>query len=123
MSMTKQQLKNSMKLLRKTCLGKSGVEEDKIQGIMKGIFIEEKEVMCYIACVYQMSQIVKNNKLNYDASLKQVDLMYPNEMKESAKRSIEICKDVATKYEDLCESSYWTSKCIYESDPKNFLFP
>lgn len=37
---------------------------------------------------------IKNNKLSYEASLKQVDLMYPPEMKDAVKKSIENCKDV-----------------------------
>nr|QGH51243.1 putative odorant binding protein 7 [Conopomorpha sinensis] len=121
-AMTRQQLKNSGKMLRKNCLTKIGVEEDMINGIEKGKFIEDKQVMCYIACVYQLTQVVKNNKLNYEASMKQVDMMYPPEMKEPVKATIELCKDVSKKYKDLCEASYWTAKCMYENDPKNFIF-
>nr|BAV56789.1 odorant binding protein 2 [Ostrinia furnacalis] len=121
-AMTRQQLKNSGKMLRKNCLTKTGVAEDLISGIEKGKFIEDRNVMCYIACIYQMTQVVKNNKLNYEASIKQVDMMYPNDLKESVKKSIEKCKTVSDKYKDLCEASYWTAKCIYEDNPKDFIF-
>nr|ALS03859.1 odorant-binding protein 11 [Ectropis obliqua] len=121
-AMTKEQLRKTGKMLRKQCLGKVGVEEEKISQIEKGKFIEEKDVMCYIACVYQMTQIVKNNKLSYESALKQVDLMYPADMKASVKASIENCKDVSKKYKDVCEASYWTAKCLYDDNPKDFMF-
>nr|AVJ51938.1 odorant binding protein 1 [Depressaria falkovitshi] len=121
-AMTRQQLKNSSKMLKKNCMAKNQVTEDQIGEIEKGKFVEEKAVMCYIACIYQMSQVIKNNKLNYEASIKQVDVMYPPEMKEATKKSVENCKDVAKNYKDICEASYWTAKCIYEDNPKNFIF-
>ncbi|XP_050344018.1 general odorant-binding protein 72-like [Nymphalis io] len=122
-SMTRQQLKNSSKMLKKNCMGKNDVTEDLVGDIEKGKFIQDKNVMCYIACIYQMSQIVKNNKLNYEASIKQVDIMFPVDMKDAMKSSIEKCKDISKKYKDICEASYWTAKCIYEDNPKNFVFP
>ncbi|RVE46998.1 hypothetical protein evm_008382 [Chilo suppressalis] len=88
-AMTRQQLKNSGKMLKKNCMGKNQI---------------------------------KNNKLNYEASLKQVDIMYPAELKESAKKSIENCKHISNKYKDICEASYWTAKCMYEDNPKDFVF-
>ncbi|GBP31820.1 General odorant-binding protein 72 [Eumeta japonica] len=116
-AMTRQQLKNSGKLMKKTCMPKNDVTEDQVGEIEKGKFIEERNVMCYIACIYQMSQIVsaerigyvkdvmkvmklegivmvKNNKLNYDATIKQVDLLYPPDMKEAVKAAITKCRDV-----------------------------
>ncbi|KOB70795.1 Antennal binding protein 2, partial [Operophtera brumata] len=72
-TMSLQQLKNTGKMLKKQCISKTGATE-------------EKNVMCYIACVYQMSQIV--------TSIKQVEMMYPPELKEAAKASIDNCKDI-----------------------------
>ncbi|XP_013191567.1 general odorant-binding protein 72 [Amyelois transitella] len=120
--MTRAQLKNSGKMLRKNCLAKVKVEEELIADIEKGKFIEDKDVMCYIACIYQMTQVVKNNKLSYEAAIKQVDLMYPAEIKEAVKKSVTNCKDIPKKYKDLCEASYYTAKCIYEDNPKDFIF-
>nr|QRF70931.1 odorant binding protein [Semiothisa cinerearia] len=121
-AMTREQLKKTGKMLRKQCLAKVDVEEDKISQIEKGKFVEEKEVMCYVACIYQMTQIVKNNKLSYESAIKQVDLMYPADMKASVKSTIEKCKDVSKKYKDVCEASYWTAKCMYDDNPKDFIF-
>ncbi|XP_075977202.1 general odorant-binding protein 72-like [Anticarsia gemmatalis] len=121
-SMTRQQLKGSGKLLKKSCMPKNDVTEDQVGDIDKGKFIEDRNVMCYIACVYSLSQAVKNNKILHDAMLKQVDMMFPAEMKEPVKAAIESCRGVAKTYKDICEASYWTAKCIYDYDPSNFVF-
>nr|UDM59890.1 putative odorant binding protein 1 [Corcyra cephalonica] len=110
--MTRQQLKNSGKLMKKSCMPKNDVTEEEVGQIEQGKFIEERKVMCYIACVYSMSQAVKNNKLNSEAVLKQVDMMFPPELKEPVRASVVHCKDVSKKYKDLCEASYWTAKYV-----------
>nr|QGH51238.1 putative odorant binding protein 2 [Conopomorpha sinensis] len=122
-AMTRQQLKNSGKLMKKTCMPKNDVTEEQIGEIEGGKFLEERNVMCYIACIYSVTQVVKNNKLSYDAVIKQIDTMFPAEMKDAVKATALKCKDVAKKYKDLCEASYWTAKCMYDADPKNFIFP
>ncbi|RVE47000.1 hypothetical protein evm_008384 [Chilo suppressalis] len=122
-SMTRQQMKNSGKMMKKSCMPKNDVTEEQVGEIDQGKFLEEKNVMCYIACIYQMTQVVKNNKLNYDAVIKQVDMMFPAELKEPVKAAAAHCKDVGKKYKDICEASYWTAKCMYDFDPKSFVFP
>ncbi|CAD0197740.1 unnamed protein product [Chrysodeixis includens] len=91
--------------------------------ISKGKFIEERNVMCYIACVYKMGQTIKGNTVNYDMMIKQVEMIFPADIKAPVKEAIESCRPVAKKYKDVCEVSYWTAKCIYEHGPENFLFP
>ncbi|KAG7302154.1 hypothetical protein JYU34_013626 [Plutella xylostella] len=122
-AMTRQQLKNSGKMMKKSCMPKNDVTEEQVGDIEKGHFIEERNVMCYVACIYSMSQLVKNNKLNYESVIKQVDMMFPPELREPTKAAAEKCKDVVKKYKDLCEHSFWTAKCMYDVDPKNFVFP
>ncbi|CAG4961923.1 unnamed protein product [Colias eurytheme] len=102
---------------------KNNVTEDQVGSIDQGNFIEERNVMCYIACIYSMGQVVKNNKISHDAMIKQVDMMAPPEMKDPLKAAIEKCKGVAKKHKDICDASYWTAKCLYEADPVNFIFP
>nr|BAV56795.1 odorant binding protein 8 [Ostrinia furnacalis] len=121
--MTRQQLKNSGKLMKKSCMPKNDVTEEQVGEIEQGKFIEDRNVMCYIACVYSMTQVVKNNKLSYEAVLKQVDMMFPPEMKDAVKAAATQCKDIAKKYKDICEASYWTAKCMYDFDAENFVFP
>ncbi|KAG6440979.1 hypothetical protein O3G_MSEX001624 [Manduca sexta] len=123
-AMSRQQLKNSGKMMKKSCIPKNDVTEDEVGQIEQGKFIEDRRVMCYIACIYTMTQVVvKNNKLSYDAIVKQVDMMFPPEMRTAVKTAAENCKDIAKKYKDICEASYWTAKCMYDFDSKNFVFP
>ncbi|CAK1543057.1 unnamed protein product [Leptosia nina] len=109
-AMTRQQLKNSGKLMKKSCMPKNDVTEDQVGQIEQGKFIEERNVMCYIACVYTMTQVIKNNKISYDAVIKQVDTMFPPEMRDAVKAAAANCKDISKKYKDICEASYWTAK-------------
>nr|XP_049700405.1 general odorant-binding protein 19a-like [Helicoverpa armigera] len=121
--MTRQQLKNSGKLMKKSCMPKNDVTEEEVGDIEKGKFIESRNVMCYVACIYTMTQVVKNNKLSYEAVIKQVDMMFPAEMRDAVKAAATSCKDITKKYKDLCESAYWTAKCMYDYDAENFVFP
>ncbi|XP_028025254.1 general odorant-binding protein 72-like isoform X1 [Bombyx mandarina] len=122
-AMTRQQLKNSGKIMKKTCMPKNDVTEEEIGQIEQGKFLEQRNVMCYIACIYTVTQVVKNNKLSYDAVIKQVDVMFPAEMRPAVKAAAENCKDISKTFKDICEASYWTAKCMYDFDPKNFVFP
>nr|AGM38613.1 odorant binding protein [Chilo suppressalis] len=122
-SMTRQQLKNSGKLLKKACIPKTNVSEEQIRDIDKGKFIGEKKIMCYIACIYTMSQAIKNNKIQHDVMIKQVETMFPNDIKESAKFAIQQCRGIAKQHKDICEAAFWTTKCLYDADPATFIFP
>nr|AXF48753.1 odorant-binding protein ABP3 [Lobesia botrana] len=68
--------------------------EDKVGKIEQGVFIEEKNVMCYVACIYKTIQVVKNEKLNREMIAKQIDILYPAEMKAAVKKSVAKCIDV-----------------------------
>nr|AVZ44704.1 odorant binding protein 4 [Grapholita molesta] len=122
-AMTRQQLKNSGKMMKKSCIPKNDVTEEQVGSIEQGKFIEERNVMCYIACIYTMTQVIKNNKINHDAVTKQIDTMFPADMRVAVKATVDKCKDVSKKYKDICEASYWTAKCMYDADPANFIFP
>ncbi|KAJ8720187.1 hypothetical protein PYW07_012230 [Mythimna separata] len=122
-AMTREQVKSSGKMIKKTCSVKNNLSEDQVKDVDKGNFIEDKNFMCYVACVYKMGQTIKGNTINHDMMLKQVEMMFPTEMKAPVKAAIEHCRPVAKKYKDVCEAAYWTAKCTYEFDPANFMFP
>nr|AXF48754.1 odorant-binding protein ABP4 [Lobesia botrana] len=58
--MSREQLKKTLTMTKKQCMPKAGVTEDKVGKIEQGVFIEEKNVMCYVACIYKTIQVVKN---------------------------------------------------------------
>ncbi|XP_039756858.1 general odorant-binding protein 72-like isoform X1 [Pararge aegeria] len=122
-AMTMKQIKSTGKMMRKTCQPKNNVADEKIDPLSEGVFIEEKEVMCYVACIMKMANAVKNNKLNYEAAMKQADLLFPEEIKQPAKDAITACKKVSESYKDICEASFYVTKCIYNHNPAIFYFP
>nr|AOG12875.1 odorant binding protein [Eogystia hippophaecolus] len=95
---------------------------DQVGHIDQGIFVENHNVMCYIACIYKLTQAVKNNKLNLDLLIKQIDILYPTDLKEEVKKSVYACIHVQDNYDDMCEAIFYTTKCFYEFDPKYFIF-
>ncbi|XP_041981621.1 uncharacterized protein LOC121735019 [Aricia agestis] len=121
--MTMKQLKATAKTMRKSCQPKNNVSDEKIDPINEGVFYEEKEVMCYMACIMKMANAIKNNKLSYDSAVKQVDLLLPEELKEPAKAALAACRKVAEGYKDICEAAFHTTKCIYNFNPDIFFFP
>uniref|UniRef100_A0A0K8TW06 Antennal Binding Protein X n=1 Tax=Epiphyas postvittana TaxID=65032 RepID=A0A0K8TW06_EPIPO len=121
--MSRAQLKKTMTVMKKQCMPKVGVAEDKVAKIEQGVFPEERNVMCYVACIYKTIQVVKNNKLNKELISKQIDIMYPPEMKAAVKKSVAKCVDIQDNYEDECERVFYATKCLYEDDPPNFIFP
>nr|QGN03656.1 putative odorant binding protein 28 [Conopomorpha sinensis] len=122
-SMTMKQIRQTGKMMRKTCQPKAEATDAQIDPIKDGIFIEEKETMCYMACIMKMANAIKNGKLNYEAAMKQADLLLPDEIKEPAKAAITACRKVADSYKDICEASFHTTKCIHKENPEIFYFP
>ncbi|CAK1582856.1 unnamed protein product [Parnassius mnemosyne] len=122
-AMTMKQLNSTGKMMRKSCQPKNNVEDAKIDPINNGVFIEEKEVMCYIACIMKMANAIKNGKINYEAAIKQADLLLPDEIKEPAKAAITACRKVSDSYSNICEASFYVTKCIHRENPSVFFFP
>nr|QCF41935.1 odorant binding protein [Athetis dissimilis] len=122
-AMTMKQIRNTGKMMRKSCQPKNNVEDEKIDPIAEGVFIDEKEVKCYMACIMKMANTIKNGKLNFDAAIKQADLLLPDEVKEPAKEAILACKKAADPHKDICDASFHVTKCIYNQNPGIFYFP
>ncbi|XP_068630235.1 general odorant-binding protein 72-like [Battus philenor] len=123
LSMSREQLKKTLTVMRKQCMPKHGVTNEEVGNIEKGVFIEKHNVMCYVACIYKTTHVVKNDRLNKDMILKQIDILYPQDLKDSVKKNVAICVDIQNNYEDPCEDIFSAAKCLYEADPPNFIFP
>uniref|UniRef100_D2SNQ6 Odorant binding protein n=1 Tax=Heliothis virescens TaxID=7102 RepID=D2SNQ6_HELVI len=90
--MTMKQIRNTGKMMRKSCQPKNNVSDEQIDPIAEGVFNEDKEVKCYMACIMKMANTIKNGKLNYEAAIKQADLLLPDDIKEPAKEAITACR-------------------------------
>lgn len=85
---------------------------------------------------------MKKNKLNYDATLKQIDMMMPDNLKGPYKNSVQVCKDSGkndSRYQiewqrnpielllgvgikDACEAAAAIFRCMMKENPE-MLFP
>nr|WHU27534.1 odorant binding protein 16 [Heliconius charithonia] len=121
--MTRPQLKKTLTIMKNQCMPKYKVTNEKVGQIEQGVFVEDHDVMCYIACVYKTAQVVKNKRLDKDLVSKQIDVLYPAEIREAVKLSTVKCIPVQYNYEDECEGIFYSVKCLYEDNPANFIFP
>jgi hypothetical protein len=64
---------------------------------------------------------MKKGKLQYDAVIKSVDTMMPDELRDGTKNAVEQCKTVAVGIKDPCESSYTVLKCVINKYPDFFI--
>lgn len=76
----------------------------------------------FTAVFHDSNQQMKKGKLQYDAIIKSVDTMLPDELRDDTKTALEACKTVSVGIKDVCEASYTLLKCIFKENP-NFFFP
>ncbi|XP_053951184.1 general odorant-binding protein 19a-like [Anastrepha ludens] len=81
-----------------------------------------KDVKCYINCVLEMMQTMKKGKFLYEASLKQVDLILPDNYKDDYRAGLMKCKDASVGIKNNCESAYTILKCL-RGEITKFIFP
>lgn len=60
---------------------------------------------------------MKKTKVNYEAAMKQIDIMMPDEMKEPNKNALTACKDTTAGMKDPCEAGYTMIQCIVKVNP------
>lgn len=83
---------------------------------------------------------MKKNKLNYDAAIKQMDMLLPEELLEENKQGITVCKEAgqcnikkflhqiiniefeAVGVKEPCEAAFVLIQCMYKNN-KKFMFP
>lgn len=112
-------------------------------GIRNGIIPDEKPIKCYVHCCLELTGMVcceyrnslqssslsirfvqqmKKNKINYDATIKQIDLLMPDDIKDPYKNALGMCKDSGVGIKDNCDAAYAILKCLMKEYPE-MLFP
>ncbi|XP_053676284.1 general odorant-binding protein 72-like [Anopheles nili] len=119
---TVEQMLKSGEMIRSVCLGKAKVSEDLVNGLRDSQFVDVKELKCYVNCVMEMMQTMKKGKLNYEASMKQIDTIMPDELAEPMRRALDICRNASDGIKNNCDSAYAMLQCISKNNPK-FIFP
>ncbi|XP_058803708.1 general odorant-binding protein 19a-like [Phymastichus coffea] len=121
--MTMDQIRNTLRPFKTSCLKKTGVDFDLVEGTKLGNFPEERSLMCFCKCVMQMMKVAKNGEILINAMMQQVDLMMPDEYVDEMKSIITNCGNEASTKEDACESSFVFVRCFYRSNSNLYFFP
>lgn len=61
---------------------------------------------------------MRKSKINYEAAIKQFDLLLPDSMKEEYKNAMTICKDSTDGEKNACEAAHKMIVCFANSNPK-----
>lgn len=61
---------------------------------------------------------MRKSKVNFDAAMKQFDLLLPDTMKDSYKNSLTTCKDSTGGEKNACEAAYKLITCFAENNDK-----
>ncbi|XP_052861288.1 general odorant-binding protein 72-like [Anopheles cruzii] len=119
---TVEQMMKSGEMIRSVCLGKTKVAAELVDGLRESKFVDVKELKCYVNCVMEMMQTMKKGKLNYDASMKQIDTIMPDELAEPMRNALDVCRNVADGIKNNCDAAYAMLQCLSKNNPK-FIFP
>nr|ASM47934.1 odorant binding protein 2 [Macrocentrus cingulum] len=121
--MTMAQIQNAMKPAGKTCAGKTGVSKEILAQTREGVFPEDRDLMCYHACLLKMMKMMtKDNKIAIDTMMKQIDLMMPEDLIQRTKDVSQKCFDDLTT-DEACEMSWQFVKCYSDTDRSLYFFP
>lgn len=61
---------------------------------------------------------MRKSKINYEASIKQFDVLLPDSMREAYKNAMSICKDSTDGEKNACEAAFKMITCFANNNPK-----
>ncbi|XP_031628177.1 general odorant-binding protein 72-like [Contarinia nasturtii] len=124
-AMTMKQLEQSLAMFRKTCSEKNNIDPALVDGLHRGEWPDDnKDLKCFALCIAQTSgTLTKKNELSEQKVKKQILTQLPVNLRELALGALEACKDIQKGYKDPCDRMYYSTKCLYDYSPDNFLYP
>ncbi|XP_070492158.1 general odorant-binding protein 72 [Chironomus tepperi] len=124
-AMTMAQFEQTLKTIRATCSTKNNLSDELIDGLKKGKFDESnKDLKSYVFCVAQMSGILsKRNEVNEQKMMSQIQNLLPDKMKEHSLAVWNECKTAQQGIPDKLDRIFKLTKCFYDVDPAQFVFP
>ncbi|XP_055678340.1 general odorant-binding protein 72-like [Lutzomyia longipalpis] len=105
------------------CRRKYRVSNEIIESVNKGNFPEDRELKCYANCMLEATGTVSRGRINYRMTIQQIDLFFPEEMKDPAKKTVDACRGSVKGFKDYCDASYSYVQCMYKNNRKYFYFP
>uniref|UniRef100_A0A1L8DPK2 Proteinral odorant-binding protein 72 n=2 Tax=Nyssomyia neivai TaxID=330878 RepID=A0A1L8DPK2_9DIPT len=122
-SITVEEAREIAKIFSEPCRRRYRIPNNIIEGVNKGEFPDNRDLKCYANCMLEMTQTVSRGRINYQVTIRQIDLFFPEEMKESAKKTVNECRGSMKGIKDYCEASYNYIQCMYKVNKKDFFFP
>ncbi|XP_043504616.1 general odorant-binding protein 72-like [Polistes fuscatus] len=114
--MTLEQMQKTAVGIRNSCITKTGVKTELVDGLKTGQFPEDHELQCYTQCVMKTIRTFKNQKVDVDMVIKQVEMMMPVDMQDAMKASAKKCGALEPA-DDICVTAFNYVKCNYNENP------
>ncbi|XP_031634692.1 uncharacterized protein LOC116347992 [Contarinia nasturtii] len=105
-AVTEAQMAETRTMLRNVCKPKSKLADDVIDKMSDKVFPTDKASKCFIQCILENMGMMRKSKIQYEAAMKQFDLLLPDSMKEGWKGALTACKDSSQGEKNPCEAAY-----------------
>lgn len=116
------EIRATMKSLRKVCIPKTGVPTEMVEDASNGKFAKDERLMCYYQCVLSMIKAMKDDNLRVSVMMNQADLMLIGEMIDRVKNAVSVCGEKVTATNG-CEKAWQFVQCCYQQDPEAYFLP
>ncbi|XP_017783275.1 PREDICTED: general odorant-binding protein 72-like [Nicrophorus vespilloides] len=102
------------KSLRASCLAETGADEDIVNAVNKGEFVNDEKMWCYLKCIFKKMGTIKGDTID----TKKLANGFPEKIRGTYAPGIKHCKDNAPVGADICETVFLFNKCLYEHNPE-----
>ncbi|XP_035740320.1 uncharacterized protein LOC118449626 [Vespa mandarinia] len=113
-AMTIEQMQKTATGIRNTCITKTGVKAELVDGMKTGQYPEDHDLQCYTQCVMKTIRTFKNQKVDVDMVIKQVEMMMPIEWQDQMKAAARKCGALEPS-DDICVTAFNYVKCYHKS--------
>ncbi|XP_022918316.1 general odorant-binding protein 72-like [Onthophagus taurus] len=122
--LTEAQIKQTGKLIRRSCSTKYKADIDELDGFIQGKFDNPTEAgKCYLHCALGMMKMVKKDgHIDYESGMKQVPLL-PEPRRAPASHALNECKTAGDDLTQKCDIAVTIAKCSYDSGPEHYIIP
>ncbi|XP_076282958.1 odorant binding protein 6 [Lasioglossum baleicum] len=121
--MTLEEVRNTVKNLRKPCAKKSNATKELLDGQQKGEFPKDERLMCYMLCILSTTKTVRNDEVQYDWFIKNSRLMLEEKYVPRVEHAVEVCRARVPTDVVGCELAWEFGKCVWDIDPELYIAP
>ncbi|XP_012278868.1 general odorant-binding protein 83a [Orussus abietinus] len=110
-----EELKEAGKQAHDICVKKTGAQEEHIANAMKGEFAEDEKFKCYLNCILEQFNLLKeDDTINYEV----MEQLAPESMKSNLEQMKKECGQSAGA--NKCEKAFNLNKCAYKVNPNTY---